>query len=654
MSNKIIDAAKKYKELYGILGIVAVFAVVIKILSFYNLMGITSNFVIVSLITMLFVFLLFSGFKNKWVPAVIFALLSILMFADVTYNSFFNRYLSVGMIGAAEVVGEIGESIKQVMKQENFIMIIDAALIFVVLALKKRRTKKANASEKNTEAAGTESDDKSGEQSQPEFKEKAEQTEQVKKRPHRFIFLIVIAVLVTVFSVNITNASLLTSISNQEFLTFHIKDIVMALMPESQDENLSAWKDTYQDEKNGPLFGTCEGKNVIMIQIESFQDFVVQREYNGQEITPFLNSLIEGNATYFDNFYQQTGSGNTSDAEFAANNSIMGTITSYTYKLYNQNSFRGLPILLSERGYETAAFHAYEQKMFWSRALMYPSLGFDHFFGSIKGRGGAFEMTEWLGWGLSDSEFYPQAVDYMETLSEPFYSFVISLSNHHAFLMPDHYKFIELLPEDEGTMVGDYIQSAAYTDYALKVFFEELKEAGLYENTLFIMYGDHAGLVHDEENDKGMERLLGKPYDFEEMLKIPCIIYTPDENVDLHQTITTAGGQTDIFPTVAYLMGFEELDTIYLGNNLYNVSENLVAQQIWMIRGSYFTNDIAYEMSRDGVFENGRAWNIHTGEPVALDEQCYQWYLESLDVISTSEYVLSSDAIDKYFYQDEN
>ena len=55
-----------------------------------------------------------------------------------------------------------------------------------------------------------------------------------------------------------------------------------------------------------------------MIQVESMQDFVIGREYEGQELTPNLNALIEGNATYFDNFYQQVGSGNTSDAEFAA------------------------------------------------------------------------------------------------------------------------------------------------------------------------------------------------------------------------------------------------------------------------------------------------------------------------------------------------
>lgn len=106
-------------------------------------------------------------------------------------------------------------------------------------------------------------------------------------------------------------------------------------------------------------------------------------------------------------------------------------------------------------------------------------------------------------------------------------------------------------------------------------------------------------------------------------------------------------------PTVAYLMGIEELDTIYTGHNLYTVKEGFVAEQTYMTKGSFFTNDIAYEMSRDGVFENGRAWNIHTGEAVDVS-LCYDGYLRSVDIVNTSEYVLKSDAIRMIFKDGES
>lgn len=617
-----------FKAGYGLAGIIAAVLTAVKVFTFYGLMGIHSNSFVIAIVTLFFIYILFKGIGNKWAAAVIFMLLSILMFADVTYNSFFNRYLSVGMIGAAGVVDDISESIKEVMRPVNFVMLVDAAAIFIVLYMKKK---------KNTE-------DRSEQSGRVGRKAK------VRASRRRVKCLAVFLVCVILFSVNPFGFKLFRSISNQEFFTFHIKDIVTVAFGLGNDENLAAWEDNYEMEKNGSLFGVAEGKNVIMVQIESLQDFTVGLNYNGQEVTPNLNAIIDGNATYFDNFYQQVGSGNTSDAEFASNNSIMGSLTSYTYKLFNENYFRGLPVLLRERGYDTAVFHAHEDRMFWSREAMYPSEGFNRYYGGLQGRDGDYDMTEWMGWGLTDSEFFPQTVEYMKELVPPFYSFIITISNHHPYEMLDHYKFIELAPEDEGTIVGKYLQSAAYTDYSIGVLLDELKEAGLYDDSIFIFYGDHAGLTHSDETDACMERILGKPYDFEEMMKVPFIIYCPDESMDLHQTIMTAGGQVDILPTVAYLMGFDELDTIYLGHNLYTIREGFVAEQTFMTKGSFFSNDIAYEMSRDGVFENGRAWNIHTGEAVDLEE-CYDGYIRSMEIINTSEYILKSDAIRKIFLE---
>ena len=643
-ADSLNSGLRMYRSEYGIAGILAAGLVLAKTVVFYSLMGTGAHFLSVCLLTLLFTFLLFRAFRNKWIPAGIFMLLSVLMFCDVTYSSFFNRYLSVGMIGAAEVVGDIGASIREVLRPINFFMLADAVFILGMLALKKKERKKNCKLGASEEAA-----DSSEGPAAVSGRRKARRLrrEASRKGLHS---LLAFAVLAAFFAGNGFGSSYLRSISNQEFYTYHIKDIAGGIFGSGVNENMAAYTDSYQKEKNGPLFGKASGKNLIMIQTESLQDFVIGLRYNGQEVTPNLNALIEGNTTYFDNFYQQVGSGNTSDAEFAANNSLYGTLVSYTYKLFNQNYFRGLPVLLSEQGYDTAVFHAHEDRSFWSRESMYPAEGFQRYYGGLKGRGGDYEMTEWMGWGLTDSEFFPQTVEYMKDLSQPFYGFVITISNHHPYEMLDKYRFIDLLPEDRDTVVGNYIQSAAYTDYALGVFFDELKKAGLYENSIFVLYGDHTGLAHSEDVDAGMERVLGKPYDYDEMLHVPLLIHTPDESVELHDTIHTAGGETDILPTISYLLGLEELDTIYVGHNLYTVKEGFVAEQTYMTKGSFFTNDIAYEMARDGVFENGRAWNIHTGESVDL-EQCYEGYLRSVDVVNTSEYVLKSDAIRRIFLE---
>jgi phosphoglycerol transferase MdoB-like AlkP superfamily enzyme len=295
-----------------------------------------------------------------------------------------------------------------------------------------------------------------------------------------------------------------------------------------------------------------------------------------------------------------------------------------------------LPVLLKDRGYATAVFHAYEDVNFWNRAEMYPAEGFDLFYGGLDDhRMGDYHLTEWMGWGLPDSEFYEQTLPFMKRLPQPFYSFVISLSNHHPFEMPEHYRFIELLPEDRDTLVGHYLQSAAYTDWSLGLFLDGLKDEGLYYNSIIAIYGDHQGLTQEGDTPADMERLLGKPYDFDVMLNVPLIIAMPDIEsvpadtqttasaiaarpaIGIRQTVHTVGGQIDFLPTMAYLFGIEALD-IHLGHNLLVADEGFVAIQAYMRKGSFIKDDALFEMSRDGVFGNSRAKSMLTGEPTPI------------------------------------
>jgi phosphoglycerol transferase MdoB-like AlkP superfamily enzyme len=461
------------------------------------------------------------------------------------------------------------------------------------------------------------------------------------------------------------------SLSNQEVYAYHLGDALIRGQREdavSEEGVLAAIEtDNYASEKEGPLFGVAEGRNLIVIQLESFQNFVVGLNYNGQEITPNLNRLVEGNTVYFDQFFHQVGPGNTSDAEFTINNSICGSSRYFTYKLFSNNTFRGLPALLKERGYSTAVFHAYEDVLFWNRAEMYPAEGFDLFYGGLDDhRMGDYHLTEWMGWGLPDSEFYKQTLPFMEKLPQPFYSFVISLSNHHPFEMLDHYKFIELLPEDEGTLVGNYLQSAAYTDWSLGLFLDGLKDAGLYYNSLIAIYGDHQGLTMEGDTPALMERLLGAPYDFDVMMNIPLIISMPDVEsapedmrttasalavsslesapvADIRRTVHTVGGQIDFLPTVAYLFGINDL-SVHLGHNLLTADRGFVAVQSYMRRGSFITDDTLFEMSRDGAVTNSRVIDRRTREPVSVLSRIED-YERSLNILFASDLILNGDAI---------
>src|SRR5690606_39999903 len=64
---------------------------------------------------------------------------------------------------------------------------------------------------------------------------------------------------------------------------------------------------------NEELFGVAAGKNIIKIHLESFHSFLINFELHGEEVTPFINSLVneQNEWTYFENFFHQTEQGKT-------------------------------------------------------------------------------------------------------------------------------------------------------------------------------------------------------------------------------------------------------------------------------------------------------------------------------------------------------
>ena len=458
----------------------------------------------------------------------------------------------------------------------------------------------------------------------------------------------VIWVMILVVVINPFNSSFVMTVNSQEFFTFHIKDILERF---SRDESLDCKgyylsTGTYEKQKNGELFGVAKNKNLILIQMESLQNMVIGAEYNGQEISPNLNRLIEEKGTlYFDNFYQQIGSGNTSDAEFGVNNSIMGSIESFTYQLYDDNYFKGLPWILKEAGYQTAVFHGYD-KSFWNREKMYPVEGFDRFINNddlvndhIDGIGGGNIV------GISDKAFFEQVSAYLEEMDQqpqPFYSFLITLSSHNPFHLPKSLRGLELLPEDKN-IVGNYLNAVHYADQCLGDFLETLKEDGLYDDSVIALYGDHFGLTKsDPAIAERVSAFLGYDYDYDIMLNIPFYIHLPQS--DLNKRISISGGQLDIFPTLAYLLGIEQLDTLYLGQNLLTADHGFVAEQTHMLKGSFIMDNTVFEISRDGVFENSRAYDRITREPLDI-EPLAGGYLRAKQIVELSDFYLRNDVL---------
>ncbi|WP_339158266.1 LTA synthase family protein [Paenibacillus sp. FSL W8-0186] len=383
-------------------------------------------------------------------------------------------------------------------------------------------------------------------------------------------------------------------------------------------------------------FGIAQGMNLIVIQMESFQNFPIHLKLdNGAEITPVLNKLAE-EGIYFPHVYQQIGQGNTSDAEFMFNTSIYPTAAVAMSTGYGNRELPSLPRLLQERGYLANTFHI-NKVTFWDRNKLYPALHFNQYYDKP-----AFNNDHFNDYGASDEEMYRVGVEKLADLharNKPFYAQFVTTSSHSPFIVPESFQQIELPDKLKGTNLGNYINAVHYTDYAIGQLMEQLKEADLWDSTMLVFYGDHFGLQPHETSKEEITANLGIPYDDTvSRFNIPLIIHVPGKELGIVEE--RAGGQVDMLPTVANLLGvsLDEEGFTALGQDLLNIDRNVFGVRYYLPTGSFFNDEIMFTPGQG--FEDGQAVSIKTLEPVADFTRYRQDYEYVISLMKLSdEYV---------------
>ncbi|MFS0724519.1 LTA synthase family protein [Paenibacillus sp. 1P07SE] len=373
----------------------------------------------------------------------------------------------------------------------------------------------------------------------------------------------------------------------------------------------------------------AQGKNLIIIQMESFQTFLINLELDGQEITPHMNRLMNEHF-YFPNFYQQVGQGNTSDAEFVVNTSFYIPPRGAASGVYAGKQLPSLPKLLKEHGYQSATFHTNVVE-FWNRGELYEAIGFDRYYDEAF-----FGKEDTIFFGASDEVLYDKSADEiirMHRSGEPFYAQVISMTAHHPFTIPQEKHRMTLPERYEKTFVGDYILSQNYADHALGEFIDDLKESGVWEDSLVIIYGDHLGLpIYSlTRTDKElMEEIYGREYSYTDMINIPLAIVSDDFTYPA--VFEQIGGQVDILPTVANLLGVPLGDRIYFGQDIVNQTYNLLPQRYYLPSGSLLSDD-ALLIPGTG-YEDGTEYPLagDGGNGTSITEDEYNRALELLNL----------------------
>lgn len=591
--------------------IAALFAV--KMMIYYALIDVNRMELMLICISMvvwgiIFVFFGRSGLKRKrGIFLLVYSLLSLLMFADTMYYNYYNQTVSIRQLWQAKAVAAVPDSFIATLIPASFLLFVDIPFVYKY------------------------------------FKKYSQKFHNMKPAIHKELklaFYLLTAIIFAMVANPFSSASI-ARVNSMEFFTSHVGDIYdtiadnLAKSEMDEEEILEVVGEQTQVSVAPKYNKAGKGKNLIVIQLEAFQDFVINSSYNGQEITPNLNKLIENDTIYFNQYYSNTGKGNTADAEFSSLNSLYPLIDGEIYRLYEDNTFHGLPWLMREEGYKAFAVHGFEGD-FWNREAAYPHQGFEDYISMED-----LKQDEIIGMGISDKSMFDQLIPILKEQAEPFFSFVITLSNHHPFYLDEELQSIELLEEDMNTKFGNYLQTVRYTDEAIGQFVEALKAEGLYDNTVIAFYGDHHGLNRGMDDVfESVSKFLGRSYDYDEMLNVPMLIHVP--NSDISECINTTGGHIDFLPTIANIMGLNLDDSLILGQDLVNTDNGFVAFTTYLFEGSFANNDVIFQMSRENIFEDSRAWLIGTNEEVDV-LQYREEYDKAVLLKKTSKEILEQD-----------
>ena len=303
------------------------------------------------------------------------------------------------------------------------------------------------------------------------------------------------------------------------------------------------------------LTGVAKGKRIIMIQVESLDNFVIGEKVNGQEVTPNLNKLMSS-SNYFADDYFTLGAGGTSDADFSVNTSIPPLVDASAFVEYGKDSFTSLEKELKTIGYATDAYHA-NSRGYWNRDTVFRSLGFDNFFAEDN-----YKKGETINMGLSDKDFLDQSIAKIQSQPLLSFNYLITLSSHFSFEIPDKDKGLNLQTGKYTTLTANYLQAIHYTDGALGDFIQKLKDTGMYDDSLIVLYGDHTAKYDSFTDDSGnrvdLNSTAGK--------RIPLFIKLPEQTVGAKYQ--TPSSHLDIMPTILNLVGAHPTSPMF-GKDLF-------------------------------------------------------------------------------------
>ena len=321
--------------------------------------------------------------------------------------------------------------------------------------------------------------------------------------------------------------------------------------------------------------------NVVILILESFGKEYVGHLGGEKPSTPFLDSL----AKQMDCFSHPTfySNGNVSmDAVPSILSGIPNWMdVSFSNSIYQTNRVENIGSALEEMGYNSRFYHGSNNG----------TMGFRNFLkmGGLNNYNGLDQYPTTKRdfddhWGIYDGPYLQYIAQEMKEEKKPFFTTVFTLSSHHPYSIPANLK-------DSFKNYKDKIsKSVAYTDYAVKHFFNSIKQEPWFSNTIFFITADHTSFSKNKYYNQPPGRY-----------EVPLMIYSPQDSLTIN---SDNASHMDILPSVLQFVSYP--DSFYsLGNSMFTLKGS--RNTILFSNGLYWIKDGMngwLTMKKDGEFNS--------------------------------------------------
>lgn len=547
-------------------------------------------------------------------------LFSFFVFADTVYFRFFHDFLSPALLLQLELAGRVSGAITKLLRGGDLFFFLDL-IVLAVLAVRRRRAR-----------TGTQAPVSPPRVALP-------------RRLGRMASALAVGAVAVALPLRFHMATDHANFRNEwttpglfqstGLIPLHglrfvewVRDYVFTRGPTPEQlAQVDSWFDRhahYASEQT-PLFGVAKGQNVIVVQLEAFQNILVGQKLHGQAITPNLDALAT-HSLYFPNYYQQTKDGRTSDAEFTSNCSLLHLKSGSVYTRFPYNHFDCASGKVKALGYDSLVFHG-NDKSLYNRYRVYPQLGYDRFFSLYD-----FPHQARLGMGVADREFFIHATSVLAERTRPFYAMLISLTSHFPFDLQGAVPAV-FSPEVKSKMLGNYLDDQHYTDAAVGTFVGVLKRSGLWDRSVVIFYGDHDSGFKADEYAPVLGRAL-TPYERSTtQFRVGLWVHLPHDA--LAGVYPQPVGQEDLAPTVMHLLG-QPAEPRWMGVDLLSPDHPLLPLRDGSFVDQSVFSDVTSEDGHRGCYD------LATQAPLP-DARCEEGERQAFETLDVSRTMIVND-----------